>query len=96
MYMCICVRMSVTSHAAWWSLLLVGAAVATPLVLLELFPLGRVGRCSSGWRAASLPLGLGYWSALGFWADGARSGALAVCAYGTLWDLTSLRPGRFG
>lgn len=89
------------SHAAWWSLLFVGPAVAPPLVLLELFPLGCVRRSSLRGLCTSFPLVRLCSLALGSTLDllralSVRFGALDLCAHGTSRDLTSLQAGRFG
>ncbi len=87
------------SHAARWSLLFVGPAVAPPFVLLKLFPLACVRRSSL--------LGLGTsFSLVGLCSLGLRStldllrglsvrfDALALRAHCTSWDLTSLQTCR--
>lgn len=86
------------SHAAGWSLLFVGPAVAPPLVLLELFPLGCVRRSSLRGLGTSFPLVRLCSLALGSTLDllSVRFGAMALCAHGTSRDLASLQAGGLG
>lgn len=96
-YVCMRMCVSLVSHTARWSLLLMGTPVAPPLILLELFPLGCAGWCSSGWWVPPLSLTL-VLVCLSIWEfrSGAwtRLGALAVHAGGPLWDLASLYFGQ--
>lgn len=98
-YKCLLSVRECISHAAWWSLLFVGPAVAPPLVLLKLFPLGCV------WRSSLLGLGtsfslVGLCSlAVGSTLDplrglSVRFDALALSAHCTSRDLTSLQTCR--
>lgn len=89
----------VISHAARWSLLFVGPAVAPPLVLLKLFPLGCIRRSSLWSLGASFslvwlcPLALRSTLCL-LRALSVRFDALALRAYGTSRNLTSLQTRR--